>query len=99
MIYQRYFGSISDWKLLPEYKLQYDYGRNAYQAKILVKQGTYNFAYALLNSDGRGADLATVDGTHWETENTYQIFVYNRQVGERYDRLIGFGELSSDDLY
>lgn len=93
------FGSISDWKLLPEYKLKYNYDRQAYQSKILVKQGTYNFAYALLNENGRGADLATVDGTHWETENTYQIFVYNRQVGERYDRLIGFGELSSDDLY
>ena len=93
------FGKMTDWKLLPEYKMKYNYERNAYQARVLVKQGSYNYAYALLDNQKMSADLSTVDGTHWETENSYQILVYNRQVGERYDRLIGFGELSSEDLY
>jgi hypothetical protein len=93
------FGKITDWKLLPEYKMKYNYERKAYQTRALFKQGTYNYAYALLDGSSMSADLSSVDGTHWETENTYQILVYNRQVGERYDRLIGFGELSSDDLF
>ncbi len=93
------FGRMTDWKLLPEFKLQYNYDRKAYQNKILLKQGTYNYAYALLDGTVMSADLATIDGSHWETENTYQILVYNRQVGERYDRLIGFGDLSSADLF
>lgn len=93
------FGKMTDWKLLPEYKMKYNYDRKAYQSRILLKQGSYNYAYAMLDSRSRSADLSTIDGTHWETENSYQILVYNRQVGERYDRLIGFGELSSEDLY
>ena len=93
------FGSISDWKLLPEYRMTYNYERKAYQTKILLKQGTFNYAYGIYDGNSVGADLSVVDGSHWETENTYQIFVYNRQVGERYDRLIGFGELSSADLF
>ena len=93
------FGKITDWKLLPEYKMKYNYERNAYQARVLFKQGIYNYAYALLDGSAMCADLSSVDGSHWETENSYQILVYNRQVGERYDRLIGFSELTSEDLY
>ena len=93
------FGKLTDWKLLPTFKMKYNYDRKAYQAKVLLKQGYYNFSYAILNDEEMSADLATIEGSHWETENSYQILVYNRQVGERYDRLIGFGELSSEDLY
>ncbi len=93
------FGRFTDWKLLPEYKLKYDYTRNAYRTKALLKQGYYNYMYAVYSSDPPQADITVIEGSHWETENTYQILVYNREVGERYDRLIGFGELTSDDLY
>ncbi|MDZ7845871.1 MAG: hypothetical protein U5L96_03315 [Owenweeksia sp.] len=50
--------------------------------------------YALLESGPMQANVTEIEGSHWETENDYQILVYNRQVGKRYDRLIGFGELS-----
>lgn len=93
------FGKFTDWKLLPEYRLTYDYDRKAYRAKILIKQGYYNFMYAVYDKQNDQADLTEVEGSHWETENTYQILVYNREIGQRYDRLIGFGELSSEDLY
>ncbi len=93
------YGRFTDWKLLPEYKLKYDYIRNAYHTRVLLKQGYYNFMYALYDRQGRQADLETIEGSHWETENTYQVLVYNREVGIRYDRLVGFGQLSSEDLY
>lgn len=93
------FGALSDWKLLPEFKLKYDYTRNAYRTKVLLKQGYYNYMYAVLSTDPPQADVTEVEGSHWETENDYQILVYNREVGDRYDRLIGFGIITSDDLY
>lgn len=93
------FGKHTDWKLLPEYRLQYDASRKAYHSKLLLKQGYYNFMYAIYNPTKMSADVSTVEGSHWEAENTYQILVYNREIGQRYDRLIGFGELSSADLY
>lgn len=92
------FGKFSDWKLLPEYKLQYDYVRSAYRGRFLMKQGYYNYMYAVQKDNGE-VDLETIEGSHWETENTYQLLIYNREVGSRYDRLVGFSELSSEDLY
>ena len=38
-------------------------------------------------------------GDHWETENTYQLIIYHRGIGIRYDRVIGFKEFSSEDVY
>ncbi len=92
------FGKLTDWKALPEYRMEYDYVRNAYRGRFLIKQGYYNYMYALQKNNG-SLELEALEGSHWETENTYQILVYNREVGIRYDRLIGFGELSSEDLY
>lgn len=93
------FGRFTDWKLTPEYKLKYDYARNAYHTRVLLKQGYYNFQYALYDAKNQEANLTPIEGSHWETENTYQILVYHRQVGIRYDRLVGFNELTSEDLY
>lgn len=93
------FGRFTDWKLLPEYKLKYDYARGAYHTRILLKQGYYNFMYAVVHDNPLEADVTTIEGSHWETENDYQILVYNREVGMRYDRLVGYGQLSSEDLY
>lgn len=93
------FGKFTDWKLLPEYKLKYDYVRNAYRLKVLMKQGYYNYMFAILEDGKREVDVTKFEGSHWETENTYQIFIYNKEIGQRYERLIGFGELSSEDLF
>ena len=92
------FGKFSDWKLLPEYRLTYNYSRKAYLGSFVLKQGYYNYLYAVQNENG-SADIETIEGSHWETENTYQILIYNREVGSRFDRLIGYSELSSEDLY
>ncbi len=93
------YGKITDWKLLSDYKMQYDYSRGAYRARVLLKQGYYNYMYAIMDRKKKGVDIETIEGSHWETENTYQIFVYNREIGQRYDRLVGYTEVSSEDLY
>lgn len=36
-----------------------------------------------------------VEGSFWETENEYQIFVYYRPIGADYDALIAYDEFSS----
>ena len=33
-----------------------------------------------------------------ETENKYSIIVYYRNFGERYDRVIGYGTASSENI-
>ncbi len=88
------FGALSGWKLLPEFKMEYNEERGAYEAQILLKQGYYNYGYAI-DSEDSGADLQFFEGSHFQTENQYQILVFNRKPGTRYDALVGFTSLNS----
>lgn len=93
------FGEFTDWKMLPEYQLYWDEDRQAYRCQALLKQGFYNYAYAI-NQEGKNfADLSFFEGSHWQTENDYQVLVYHREIGSRFDRLVGFATFSSDDLF
>lgn len=94
------FGALTDWKLRPEFEMKYNDARQAYQLQCYLKQGYYNYFFALAQPRPEdGADVETFEGSHWETENSYQILVYNREVGSRYDKLIGFSSLSSEGIY
>jgi hypothetical protein len=94
------FGEFTDWKMLREYQLFWDPTRQAYRCQALLKQGYYNYAYAIDdNAQKAHADLTFFEGSHWQTENEYQVLVYHREIGSRYDRLVGFGNFSSNDLF
>lgn len=94
------FGQLTDWKMRPEFKMNYDYTRNAYRAQVFLKQGYYNYYYATTApTEDMLTDIERLEGSHWETENNYQILVYNREIGLRYDRLVGFNQFSSEELY
>jgi hypothetical protein len=40
-------------------------------------------------SPANGAVALPLEGSHWQTENEYDIWVYYRPFGGRYDRLVG----------
>lgn len=84
-------GSFSDWQYTAVNKMTYNFDLKAYEAKILLKQGYYNYAYAFLENRSKVGDITFIEGSHWETENEYAILVYHRIQGEYYDRLIGLG--------
>ena len=58
-----------------------------YELETLLKQGTYNYSYVLVNDDG-SIDTSTFEGDHEETENEYRFFVYYTDLNGNYDRLI-----------
>lgn len=84
-------GAISDWKLLDRFKMIYNDAINSYVAKVELKQGFYNYAYAVVDEgDTNGSpNLSEVEGDYYEAQNEYTILIYYRPFGERYDRLIG----------
>jgi len=92
------FGELSDWKMLPQFEMYYDLERKAYRTQLLLKQGYYNYGYAIDDYTKVGAALGFFEGNHWQTSNEYEILVYHREIGSRYDRLVGFTVLSSDNL-
>ena len=81
------FGELSGWNLDPMFKMEYDPSRKAYFAKIQLKQGFYDYQYALDAPDG--IDTQTIEGTWHEGENDYLLLVYDRHDFNRGDRLVG----------
>jgi len=84
------FGELSDWEFKEKFKMKYVEVNNEYTLTVKLKQGYYNYSYVFLPKGKTKGDMAVIEGTHSETENNYYFFVYHRQNGEIYDRLIDF---------
>lgn len=82
------FGQLTNWKLKPEFQLSYDPARGAYSGEVLLKQGYYNYVFAHPSEGGVSTELT--EGNHWQTANDYTLIMYNRGMGLRYDRIIGY---------
>lgn len=88
-------GAITDWNFSDEAKMTYDYQRKGYVKTMLVKQGYYNYQYMLKYTNQEVADVAFIEGNHWETKNEYTISVYYQSPGDNYDQLIGVKHILS----
>jgi hypothetical protein len=77
----------------------YNSEKSEYRAKILLKQGYYNYIYVFLQDNSPVIDVTTVEGTHQETENDYTILVYHRPTASRYDQLVGIKKVNSVKIY
>ena len=89
------FGAMSNWKLMPDFKMTYDTLNKAYIASPYLKQGYYNYSYAVKNNLSDKVDESFFESSHFETENDYYILVYYRAFGTFYDQLVGFKRLNS----
>jgi hypothetical protein len=89
------FGALSDWNFKDEFKLVYDYPSKSYRARILLKQGIYNYSYVFLPNNSSKGDLNFIEGSHFETENDYLILFYTRQYTEVFDELSGISQINS----
>jgi hypothetical protein len=82
-------GALTDWKPQSAFKMNYNAANKRYETKAMLKQGWYNFAYGIPEENGR-INTSLFEGSHFETENEYEIFVYYRPVGSRADLIIGY---------
>jgi hypothetical protein len=88
------YGELSDWQLKTPFKMTYDPVLGMYYCKALLKQSYYNYLYVLKDKQGK-MDFSFTEGSHFETENDYQILVYHKNVFYGYDELIGFSSRNS----
>ena len=85
------FGMLTDWKLDPAFELHPDSADpKKFTATPQVKQGYYNYMYALKRPGKPEPDLVAYEGSYNITENVYDILVYFRPIGSRYDQLLGY---------
>jgi len=92
-------GAFSDWELKDDFKLKYNSKEKRYEGSIYLKQGYYNYHYALKDTNTNRIDISFIEGTHYQTRNDYYIYVYYRSPSDRYDKCIGFLKTSSKELF
>jgi len=88
-------GRFNNYTMSNENKLLYDASRKQFYGNIILKQGLYDYEFAWFDKDAKTMETKPFEGAFFQTENSYQIFVYYRRPGARWDTLVGFTNLSN----
>ena len=91
------FGKYNNYALEDINRMQFNEATGKLEAKLLLKQGFYNFKYAIRRADNT-VELNSVSGSFDYAENTYTILVYYRDFGDIYDSVIGIGTANSSTI-
>ena len=89
------FGALSNWNANKSNEMTWNFNTGAYELTLLLKQGYYNYMYVYVPQGSPVADHKNIEGSFWETENDYQIFVYYKETTSRFERLIGYRQFNS----
>jgi hypothetical protein len=88
-------GALNNWEYNDINRMSYNFGKKAYELDLLLKQGYYNYEYVYMMEDSRFPDATYLEGSYYEAENDYLVYVYLSTTTSRYDRLIGYQILNS----
>ncbi|WP_347924527.1 type IX secretion system plug protein domain-containing protein [Pontimicrobium sp. SW4] len=91
------YGSFNNYAITEDTKMSFNPSSGYYETSLILKQGFYNYKYVITNENG-DLDEGAISGNFDVTENNYKVLVYYRNLGARYDRLIGVGEGSSTTI-
>ncbi len=91
------FGALTGWNVNKSNEMTWNFNTSAYELSMLLKQGYYNYQYVYVPQGSKTADATNIEGSFWETGNEYQIFVYYSDYSARYDRLVGYILMDSNE--
>ena len=75
-------------------KMEYNNAANRYEAHAMLKQGYYSYQYLTMHDDGTLHPVST-EGNFYQTENSYQMLIYYKGIGQRTYRLVGYNKIRS----
>lgn len=88
-------GDLTGRRMDPSSRMVYNRATGAYEASLLLKQGSYNYQYLAVPGGSTRGSTAPVEGNFYPTVNEYTVKVYYRPPGTRYDRLVGVTTVKS----
>ena len=91
------YGGFNNFSTNYKNKMNYNDRKGTYEISLLLKQGFYNYKYVVVDKYGN-LDEGFISGNFDETENNFKVIAYYRDLGARYDRLIGMGEANSTEM-
>lgn len=75
-------------------KMVFNPANNCFDGLLFLKQGYYDYQYIVQDNGELAGSILLTEGSHYETNNEYSIFVYYRDPGSIYDQLIGFEKIT-----
>lgn len=91
------FGNFNNFSLDDTTRMDYHPERGVFESRMRLKQGFYNYKFVVADAQ-KSVDEGFVSGNFYQTENNYKVLVYYRDLGARYDKIIGVGEGSSINI-
>lgn len=91
------YGNFNNYAIDNSNEMIYDANDKVFKCSLLLKQGFYNYKYVVIENNNQ-LNEGAVSGDFYQTENNYKVIAYYRDLGKRYDRIIGFGEGSSVNI-
>lgn len=90
-------GDLTNRRLDPTSRMDYNHDTGRYEKTLLLKQGAYNYQYVTrpAGDSTAPASTAAIEGDFAPTVNEYTVMVYYRAPGDRYDRLLGTALLTN----
>ncbi|MBN4070280.1 DUF5103 domain-containing protein [Olleya sp. AH-315-F22] len=91
------YGNFNNYAIDNTTKMTFNPRLGYYDTTLTLKQGFYNYKYVIVDNNSN-LDEGAISGNFDQTENNYKVLVYYRDLGARYDKIIGFGEGSSVNI-
>lgn len=89
------YGKFSGWQFPVAQKMSYDDKNKAYVGQAELKQGYYDYMYAVLPNGAKVPNLAALQGNFYQTVNHYSIrfYIYDYNLG--CFRFVGYKTIAS----
>jgi len=89
------YGELTNHEISPENKMEYDAERGMYHLRKMLKQGFYNYYYALYDPLTGEISLSETEGNFYQTENDFNLYFYYKAPGDIYHQLVGYELVNS----
>ncbi|MFL2599327.1 MAG: DUF5103 domain-containing protein [Flavobacteriaceae bacterium] len=90
------YGKFNNFSFSNENMMVFNPSLEIYEGNFLFKQGFYNYKY-VSRFDGE-VSVNKISGSHFNTENSFQILIYHKPIGEIFYALIGVDKISSFNI-
>lgn len=86
-------GAFNYWNTDEKNKMKYDSTQGKYVTRILLKQGWYDYQYLIKS---KNLPPYYFEGSHFETQNSYEVFFYYKPYQPRAEQLVGYLRLEAN---
>jgi hypothetical protein len=83
-------GELTGWAASSSGKMKYNADEGYYECTLLLKQGLYDYAYCSVDKETGRTNGEVFEGSHYETGNDYEIYIYLHDSRSQYDRMVGY---------